>query len=94
MIYALISLVALFVGVIAGYLYGKRGVSTIEQRAQSLANQAIEDATIKSALQKEVDMLKQQLCDAEQRSESELGRLREEHRQQLAEQERRFTKSV
>ena len=89
MIYLLVSLVALCVGIIAGYLYGKRGENGAEQRAQSLANQAIEDATIKSALQKEVDMLKQQLEEQESRSQSELSRLREEHRQQLEEQESR-----
>lgn len=89
MTYVLISLVALCVGVIAGYLYGKRGENAAEQRALSLSNQAVEDATIRSALQKEVDMLKHQLYDTEQRSEAELGRLRDEQREQLEEQERR-----
>ncbi|MBQ9138453.1 MAG: DNA recombination protein RmuC [Alistipes sp.] len=90
----IIPLVALFVGIvvgfIAGYLFGKRGVTAAEQRVAELSEQLLELSAAKSALSKEVEMLQQQIVTEQQRAEAEINRQSEAFRTQLSEQEQRF----
>ena len=83
-------LCAIAVGVIAGYLFGKRGVAQAEQRAAALQEQILTLSQLKAALDKEVTMLKEQLDEQSRRAAAELAQLKEEHQARLAEQEARF----
>ena len=83
-------LCAIAVGVIAGYLFGKRGVAQAEQRAAALQEQILTLSQLKAALDKEVTMLKEQLDEQSRRTAAELAQLKEEHQARLAEQEARF----
>ena len=86
----LIALVALFVGVIVGYLISKRGIARAEQRVADLTNQTLQAAATESALRTEVELLKQQAVSEQQRAAEELLRRNEEFRLRYAEQEQRF----
>ncbi|MBQ7296894.1 MAG: DNA recombination protein RmuC [Alistipes sp.] len=90
MMHILIALVALFVGVIVGYLISKRGIARAEQHVADLTNQTLQAAATESALRTEVELLKQQAVSEQQRAAEELLRRNEEFRLRYAEQEQRF----
>lgn len=84
---------ALAVGVLCGYLFGKRGVTRAEQSAAGYQQQILELSSQRSALEAQIDMLKSQIADTESRASSEFERLREECKGRLAEQELRFNQA-
>ena len=90
----LIILCTLFVGavvgVIVGYLFGKRGVTVAEQRAAGQFEQIVELSNAKSALEKQVEMLQQQIAAELARNQTEIERLKAEFNNRQLEQEQRF----
>ena len=86
----LAAALALIAGIVAGYLFGKRGVAQAEQRAAALQEQILALSQLKAALDKEVAMLKEQLEEQSRRAAAELAQLKDEHNSRLAEQEQRF----
>lgn len=78
-----LSLAALLLGVVVGFLLGRRGAKRTEQQLMELSAE-------KSALGKEVEMLQAQLETERRRSEAELNRQKEDFRTQQSEQEQRF----
>ena len=86
----LIFCVALLVGIILGYFFGKRGITNAEKRAEQNTQQLVDLSNANSSLKKQVEMLEQQVEEEKRRSENNMQRLKEEFRQQQAEQEQRF----
>lgn len=81
---------ALIAGIVAGYLFGKRGVTQAEQRVAALQEQILALSQLKAALDKEVAMLKEQLDEQSRRAAAQIAQLKEEQQSRLAEQEQRF----
>lgn len=86
----LIFCVALLVGIILGYFFGKRGITNAEKRAEQNTQQLVDLSNANSSYKKQVEMLEQQVEEEKRRSENNMQRLKEEFRQQQAEQEQRF----
>jgi DNA recombination protein RmuC len=86
----LTSCIALLVGIILGYIFGKRGIADAEKRAQQNTQQLVDLSNANSSLKKQVEMLEQQVADEKQRSEANMQRMKEEFRLQQKEQEERF----
>ena len=84
------AVLALVAGIIAGYLFGKRGVAQAEQRATDFQSQISTLLQVKAGLDTEVSMLKSQLESQATRSAAELAQLKEEHQARLDEQEQKF----
>lgn len=82
--------VALLVGIILGYFFGKRGITDAEKRAEQNTQQLVDLSNANSSYKKQVEMLEQQVEEEKRRSENNMQRLKEEFRQQQAEQEQRF----
>ena len=57
----LAAALALIAGIVAGYLFGKRGVTQAEQRVAALQEQILALSQLKAALDREVAILKEQL---------------------------------
>lgn len=90
----LVAVCMLIVGLVVGYLLGKRGVTQTEQRSAALQT-ALQDQILslsetKAALDKEVCLLKEQLEEQSRRAVADLAQLKEEHQARLAEQDQRF----
>ena len=86
----LATALALIAGIVAGYLFGKRGVTQAEQRVAAFQEQILTLSQLKAALEKEVDILKEQLNEQSTRAAAEIAQLKEEQKSRLAEQEQRF----
>lgn len=86
----LAAALALIAGIVAGYLFGKRGVTQAEQRVAALQEQILALSQLKAALDREVAILKEQLEEQSLRAAAEIALLKEEHQSRLAEQEQRF----
>ena len=86
----LAAALALIAGIVAGYLFGKRGVTQAEQRVAALQEQILALSQLKAALDREVAILKEQLEEQSLRAAAEIAQLKEEHQSRLAEQEQRF----
>lgn len=86
----LAAALALIAGIVAGYLFGKRGVTQAEQRVAALQEQILALSQLKAALDREVAILKEQLEEQSLRAAAEIAQLKEEHNSRLAEQEQRF----
>lgn len=86
----LAAALALIAGIVAGYLFGKRGVTQAEQRVAALQEQILALSQLKAALDREVAILKEQLEEQSLRAAAEIAQLKEEHSSRLAEQEQRF----
>lgn len=86
----MIFCVALLVGIILGYFFGKRGITNAEKRAEQNTQQLVDLSNANSSYKKQVEMLEQQVEEEKRRSENNMQRLKEEFRQQQAEQEQRF----
>ena len=86
----LAAALALIAGIVAGYLFGKRGVTQAEQHVAALQEQILALSQLKAALDREVAILKEQLEEQSLRAAAEIAQLKEEHLSRLAEQEQRF----
>lgn len=86
----LAAALALIAGIVAGYLFGKRGVTQAEQHVAALQEQILALSQLKAALDREVAILKEQLEEQSLRAAAEIAQLKEEHQSRLAEQEQRF----
>ena len=85
-----ILFVGVAVGVIVGYLFGKRGVAAAEQKAAGQFEQIVELSNAKSALVKEVEMLQQQIAAELARYQADVERLKAEFNNRQIEQQQRF----
>ena len=84
-----ILFVGVAVGVIVGYLFGKRGVAAAEQKAAGQFEQIVELSNAKSALVKEVEMLQQQIAAELARYQADVERLKAEFNNRQIEQQQR-----
>ena len=83
----LVFCVALFAGIILGYIIGKRSKSSdTGQNTEQLISLSNANASLKT----QVEMLEQQVIEEKRRAQESLQRQRDEFRQEQAEQAQRF----